>query len=34
MLAARKVIDAVLKPDDIALLGIKYSCFDFKKEKA
>lgn len=28
MCGAKKVIDAVLKPEDRAMLGIKYSCFD------
>lgn len=34
MLAAGKVIDAMLREEDRAWLGIKYSCFDAEKQKA
>lgn len=34
MLAAGRVIDAVLEEDERSLLGIKYSCFDGEKAKA
>jgi hypothetical protein len=31
--ARRRIIDAVLAPDDIATRGVKYSCFDTKKAR-
>ena len=34
MLAAGKVIDALLTAEQRPLLGIKYSCFDGEKAKA
>lgn len=34
MLAAGKVIDALLTDEQRPLLGLKYSCFDTKKQKA
>jgi hypothetical protein len=36
MLREKKVIDALLEPEDLATLGIKYSCFEdvLKKRKA
>ncbi|MDA9453058.1 hypothetical protein XI00_01920 [Bradyrhizobium sp. CCBAU 21359] len=34
LLERKKIVDCVLESDEVALRGVKYSCFDFKKQKA